>query len=91
MSWLNKAIQMKVRKKQKKVARQFVDDATEKLKENVQKSTYDYISLGLSTIQIVAVIAEVVTSIGTGNVPEVLTTDIPTVINNYGTINIGGK
>lgn len=89
MTWLEKRLKRSLRKKQRKVARQFVDDATEKLKENVQESTYDYISLGLSMLPIVLNIAMVVTSIETGNVPET-SNDIHTIIN-YGTINIGGK
>ena len=89
MTWLEKRLKRSLRKKQRKVARQFVEDATEKLKENVQESTYDYISLGLSMLPIVLNIAMVVTSIETVNVPEV-SNDIPTIIN-YGTINIGGK
>lgn len=89
MTWLEKRLKRSLRKKQRKVARQFVDDATEKLKENVQESTYDYISLGLSMLPVVLNIAMVVTSIETGNVPEA-SNDIPMIIN-YGTINIGGK
>lgn len=87
MTWLGKIIRKKVRKKQKQVAHQFVDDATEKLELAVQEQSYNYIWIGLSALQIVGVVAGIVTSIDAGNAPaDLISSDISIV--NYGTINI---
>lgn len=77
-----------IKRKQKEIAHQFVEDATEKLKENVKESTYDYISLGLKMLPIAIGVAKLVTLTGMESAPVASTVnDIPSIIN-YGTINI---
>lgn len=79
-----------LRNRRREVAEDFVEDATQKLKEDATKKSMDYLSLIFSISAIAATIVEVATLTGTGNVHAV-SNDIPTIVNN-GTIYIlGGK
>lgn len=75
MGWL--------RRKQKQVAQQLVEDATETIAESVNNSTKDYIDLLLAILPIALPIVGHVISTGKANAPEVSSGTNASTINIY--------
>jgi hypothetical protein len=72
-----------LRRKQKQVAQQFVDDATETIAESVNNSIQDYMELLLAILPIALPIVSHVISAEKANAPVESNVSTPSTINIY--------